>query len=441
MDTDNFIGRVVRERYEIVDFLGTGGMAEVFKAKDLRLNRFVAFKLMHSFLAKDAQFRTRFEREAQAVARLNHPHIVQVYDFDYAPKERIYYMVMEFIDGGSLEEHLEALSARGERMALDRAVKIISDLSKALFFAHSNDMIHRDIKPANVMMDHKGRVVLTDFGIAKIIGGGSTLTASGAMMGTPAYMAPEQGLGQPGDHRADIYSLGVMFFQLVTGKRPYEADTPLAVVLKHVSDPLPSPRDLVPDLPRGIEYMIFRMMAKKPEDRYQSFSEVIADLQKPNYAAEAAAAPRPGALPVDTLPASGPVADAITEAGIPSPPTPVAVSRAKKRPAFVYGALTLAVLIGIVGALVLLKGKPTSDDADATQTTLAHAALDTRAPDETSTITTDDTTPRDTTPPVVVPTTSPATPTVTDTPPPTNTPTPATPIAQVRREVASRRLR
>ena len=373
MGRESFIGRVIGGRYEIIDFLGSGGMAEVYKARHLQLDRLVAFKLMHSFLAEDEQFRERFEREARAVARLRHPNIVQVYDFDYAAEGRLYYMVMEFIDGPTLRQRLDDLAKQGQALPLDEAVRITVEVGQALAYAyHREGMIHRDVKPANVMIDADGRVVLTDFGIAKIVGGGATLTASGVMMGTPSYMAPEQGLGQSGDHRADIYSLGVMLYQLATGKLPYEADTPLAVVLKHVNDPLPPPTAIKPDLPRGLELVIYRAMAKSPNERYQSVNQMIEHLQDLDRVTEPPASIQPGALPDETAAgdeAPTPAVPFRVDAAAPADATRPAgrVAVAGRRPARVYGMIAVVAVL-VIGALALALGRGGLSDADATAT-------------------------------------------------------------------------
>ena len=262
-------------KYRIVEHLGRGGMAEVYKAYQPNLDRYVALKLMHAFLAADQDFIARFEREAKNVAALRHPNIVQVYDFDV--QNGTPYMVMEYIEGGTLKSHLEDLAHEGKQLSIAEGVHTVREVGKALSYAHSHQMIHRDVKPANVLLEVGGRVILTDFGIAKILTGPS-YTVTGATIGTPAYMSPEQGLGRPGDHRSDIYALGVMLYQLATGQLPYEADTPLAVMLKHVNEPLPLPRTFKPDMPEGLERIILKAMAKNPDDRFQSADEMLASL-------------------------------------------------------------------------------------------------------------------------------------------------------------------
>ncbi len=266
-------------KYEITERLGRGGMAEVYRGYHKELDRYVAVKVLHAFLADDPEFKSRFEREAKNVAKLRHPNIVQVYDFDFDAEGESYYMVMELVDGVTLKDRFVSLNDRGQAMPLDEALRIIREAAGALAYAHSRSMIHRDVKPANLMIDHDSRIVLTDFGIAKIVTG-AQFTASGGMVGTPAYMAPEQGLGEAGDERSDLYSLGVILFQLVTGHLPYDAETPLAIILKHLNSPIPSARELNPEVPLAVDHIIQKAMAKEPADRYQTAAELIDDLNR-----------------------------------------------------------------------------------------------------------------------------------------------------------------
>ncbi|MCX7681466.1 MAG: protein kinase [Anaerolineae bacterium] len=263
----------------MVEHIGSGGMAEVYKAYHPGLDRYVAIKVLHPFLAEEEDFLTRFQREARSVATFRHPNIVQVYDFDFDPETHSYYMVMEFVDGPNLKTRLRELGEAGELMPLEEAVHIALSVADALDYAHRHGMVHRDIKPANIMLTSNGQVILSDFGIARMVNT-TTLTASGAMVGTPAYMAPEQGLGKVGDKRSDIYSLGVVLYQMVTGKLPFDADTPLGIVLKHINAPLTPPTLLNPALPPGIEAVITRALAKDPDQRYQSAADFAADLRR-----------------------------------------------------------------------------------------------------------------------------------------------------------------
>jgi len=274
MAKDKLIGKTIG-KYVIVDSLGRGGMAEVYLAYQESLERYVAIKLMHTFLADEQDFLTRFQREARAMASLNHSNIVGVYDFDVQDGD--YYIVMEYVPGGTLKQRLESLVKEGEKLPLSESTRVALEVADALSYAHARGMVHRDVKPANIMISEEGHVVLTDFGIAKILSSPS-FTATGAMIGTPAYMSPEQGLGQPGDERSDLYALGVLFYQMATGHLPFDADTPLAVIMKHVNEPVPQPSASVEGLPPEVQDVIVKALAKDPDERYQSADDFAADL-------------------------------------------------------------------------------------------------------------------------------------------------------------------
>ncbi len=254
-------------------------MAEVYRAYQGTLDRYVAIKVLHAFLADDPEFKSRFEREAQNIAKLKHPNIVQVYDFDFDPEAESYYMVMELIDGSTLKDRLSSIMSRGELLPIPEVIRIMRESASALAYAHSRNMIHRDVKPANLMLDHDNRVVLTDFGIAKIVTG-AQFTASGGMVGTPAFMAPEQGLGEAGDERSDLYSLGIIMFQMLTGQLPYDAETPLAIILKHLNTPTPIARDINPNIPEELDRIVHKIISKEAQDRYQSAGALIEDLDR-----------------------------------------------------------------------------------------------------------------------------------------------------------------
>jgi eukaryotic-like serine/threonine-protein kinase len=251
-------------------------MAEVWRAYQPRLNRYVAVKVLHQFLAEDPEFKTRFEREAQNIARLKHPNIIQVYDFEYDPDTDSYYMVMELIEGQTLKEYM---NVPGGILPIRDSLRIVRQGVDALAYAHARGMIHRDLKPANLMIDTDGRVVLTDFGIARIVTG-NQFTASGGMVGTPAYMAPEQGLGDVEDERSDLYSTGVMLFQLVTGRLPFDAETPVATILKHLNEKVPSLKAINPTIPDDVEQLVMKAMDKDPEQRYQSAEAMSAAINE-----------------------------------------------------------------------------------------------------------------------------------------------------------------
>ncbi|MBE7467556.1 MAG: hypothetical protein DPW09_14845 [Anaerolineae bacterium] len=271
----DLVGKTVG-KYRIVARLGRGGMAEVYKAYQPGLDRYVGIKVLHAHLVDDKDFIGRFEREALAVGKLRHPNIVQALDFDR--EGDMYFMAMEFIDGPTLKDELKARRTENKPFSLKEISRIFSALCSAIDYAHSRNMVHRDLKPANVMINQEGQVVLTDFGIARIMGA-TQYTQTGALSGTPAYMSPEQGQGERGDERSDIYSLGVMLYEMVTGVVPYDGDTPFAVIMKHISEPLPLPTRINPNIPESIERVILKAMSKSPEDRYQTAGEMARALR------------------------------------------------------------------------------------------------------------------------------------------------------------------
>ncbi len=264
-------------KYEIIERLGRGGMAEVYRAYNANLARYEAIKVLHTFLADAPEFKSRFEKEAQNIARLKHPNIIQVYDFDFDAENESYYMVMELIEGGTLKDRLQELAAQNRIMPLEETLRITREAASALSYAHKSGMIHRDVKPANLMLDKDNRLVLTDFGIAKMVTG-PQLTITGGMVGTPAYMAPEQGMGEYGDERSDLYSLGVIFYEMLIGHTPYSADTPLALILQHVNQPVPTATSVKTNLPPFVDKLLEKMLAKSPDERYQTADDLIAEL-------------------------------------------------------------------------------------------------------------------------------------------------------------------
>ena len=272
----NLIGKFIG-RYHILEQLGQGGMATVYKAYDTRLERDVAIKIIRSDLFGKSvlnQILKRFEREAKALARLDHPHIIKV--FDYGEYQGSPFLVMQYIQSGTLKQRL------GKPLPYQQAAELIKPVAEALAYAHQQGVLHRDVKPSNILITNRGQPVLTDFGIAKLLEDTETLTltGTGVGIGTPEYMAPEQGLGKPLDGRADIYALGVVLFELLTGHKPYSADTPLAILYKQMNDPLPRPSGYVPDLPIQAEKVLFKALAKKPEDRYPEMPAFADALQK-----------------------------------------------------------------------------------------------------------------------------------------------------------------
>jgi eukaryotic-like serine/threonine-protein kinase len=276
----NLIGQTLG-RYQILEQLGKGGMATVYKAYDSRLEAHVAVKVIRTErLSPEITERAlkRFEREAKSLAQLNHPNIVKVTDFGEFEGQP--YLVMPYLEGGSLKELIES---RGV-IPWQEAIRFILPIAHALDYAHQRNTIHRDVKPSNILITDSGEPVLTDFGVAKIIDEESTLdlTGTGATLGTPAYMAPEQVISKTVDYRADIYSLGVVIYEMVTGRKPFQADTPMAVLFKHASEPLPRPTEFVPELPDRVEQVLIKALAKKPDDRYPdmaAFANALNGLQ------------------------------------------------------------------------------------------------------------------------------------------------------------------
>lgn len=300
------IGRKIG-KFEIVAKLGGGGMADVYKAFQTSLNRHVAIKVIHHHLAQEEQFLQRFHREAQNVASLRHPNIVQMYDFDIFEDQP--YMVMEFISGPSLGQQMRDRRANNRPWRLDETLEVIGDIGSALAFAHKQKMIHRDVKPANIMYDPGGRYILTDFGLAKMLSGPS-YTATGTVMGTPAYMSPEQCQGEAGEAGSDIYSLGIVLYELATGKLPFDADTQMGYLLKHVNEPPPPPNTINRDLPDWLTDAILKALEKDVDDRYQTVDALLDDLRAHHSTATALPVrpsltdTRPTAQSTEVLPAS-----------------------------------------------------------------------------------------------------------------------------------------
>jgi serine/threonine protein kinase len=259
--------------YRIVAPLGEGGMAAVFKAYQPAVDRYVALKMLPRHYASDPQYLARFQQEARLLAQLQHPYILPI--FDFGEQDGYTFFAMPYIEGGTLADLLSS----GTPLPLVQVVQIINQVGEALDYAHSMNVIHRDVKPSNVLIDKRGNCLLTDFGIAKMLEGAIKLTSTGNIIGTPAYMSPEQGMGEKVDFHSDIYSLGIILYEMATGRLPFNAETPAAILVKHITDPLPPPRKYNPDIPEALERVILKALAKNPEDRYNSAAEMTQALK------------------------------------------------------------------------------------------------------------------------------------------------------------------
>ena len=271
---DQYIGKLLDNRYEILELVGTGGMAKVYKARCHRLNRLVAIKILREDLSQDAEFRRRFHDESQAVAMLSHPNIVAVYDVSRSSE--LEYIVMELIDGITLKQYMQK---KGNKLNWREALHFIIQITKALGHAHSRGIIHRDIKPHNVMVLRDGSVKVADFGIARVASGGhSTLTQEA--LGSVHYISPEQARGSHIDNRSDLYSTGVVLYEMLTGRLPFEGDTPVSVAIQHINSIPLSPRELEPSIPEALESITMKAMAPNPDNRYLSADDMLADLEE-----------------------------------------------------------------------------------------------------------------------------------------------------------------
>jgi eukaryotic-like serine/threonine-protein kinase len=269
--------RLLGSRYEIGEVLGYGGMAEVHLGRDVRLGREVAVKVLRADLARDPSFQTRFRREAQAAASLNHPAIVAVYDTgeDAVQNGGLPYIVMEYVEGRTLRDILKAEG----RLMPRRAMEIVADVCAALDFSHRNGIVHRDVKPGNVMITPTGAVKVMDFGIARAAAdAGATVTATAQVIGTAQYLSPEQARGENVDARSDVYSTGCMLYELLTGHPPFTGDSPVAVAYQHVREIAPPPSSSNPDVPPDLDAIVMKSMAKNPANRYQTANDMRSDL-------------------------------------------------------------------------------------------------------------------------------------------------------------------
>src|SRR6188472_1615017 len=271
MAGNDITGTLFADRYRLERKLGSGGMADVWLAEDQELGRHVAVKILHERYANDEQFVERFRREATHAAGLSHPNIVSIYDRGVAGGS--YYIVMEYIEGRTLKE---LIVTRGP-CPVPVAISYVRQVLAALRYAHRNGIVHRDIKPHNVLVDHEGRVKVADFGIARA--GSSQMTEAGSIIGTAQYLSPEQARGAPVDESSDLYSTGIVLYELLTGKVPFTGETPVEIAMKHLSQIPEAPSTHRPEIPRDLDLVVLRALAKEPADRYRSAKEMDRDLE------------------------------------------------------------------------------------------------------------------------------------------------------------------
>jgi eukaryotic-like serine/threonine-protein kinase len=434
MSLTSWIGRKLSGRYEILELLGQGGMSAVYKAQDHNLKRVVAIKLIHAHLSIDPEFVRRFEQEAAAVAQLRHPNLIQVFDFNHDADT--YYIVFEFVPGETLQERLKRMGQAGRRMEVKEVVDIIAKTADGLHYAHNKEIIHRDIKPANIMLNIYGEPIVTDFGIAKIMGG-TQHTATGATLGTARYMAPEQIKGERIDPRTDLYALGIVLYEMLSGGQPpFEADSAMALMMKHITDPVPNLGELRPDLPPRLVTVVNKTLAKDKQARFASGAEMAAALRRldkepaaavpaaadatvietpiidpektvvESMAAPAAAAARkPAAQPtpvtVHQAPATQPAAPP-GGGGVPPAAPPAAAGGMSRNPVLLGAGALLVLLLAIGVWAIFLRpgGDPESDaaavaaamtaEAEATAVAILEAATETpthtATPEPTNTV-------------------------------------------------------
>jgi serine/threonine protein kinase len=388
--------------YRITDQLGHGGMATVYQAYHANLDRYVAIKVLHAALKSDPNFETRFRREAQIVARLEHPNIVPIYDYDEYHGEP--YLVMKFIEGDTLKARLVH-----NPLTLNETLYSITAIGDALTYAHERDILHRDVKPSNILIDVKGVPYLTDFGLARMASAGESTLSQDLMLGTPQYISPEQAQGtQPLTASTDIYSLGVVLYELTVGRVPFTADTPFAIIHGHIFSPLPLPSKVNPQVPASVERVLMKALAKNPADRYASavqmvnaFREAVLESGLSELpAAQHYTPPTTGNAPESANPAQPPFKAPETmvipdSTAAPAPTGSLADRSARQqrqRRRWILGGLTALLLTGIIGLLVAvsaLGNTPTRAGLDVTRQPTLDAWLTVEAgaatPDEPTT--------------------------------------------------------
>lgn len=426
--TSTLVGRTLGQ-YEILEELGRGGMATVYKAYQPSLGRYVAIKVLPPYHAEAEVFRARFLREARAVARLEHPHILPIYDFGH--EGELSYIVTKYVEGGTLKDQL------GEPFDLQRAAAIITQVAAALDYAHDQGIIHRDVKPSNILLDHGEWALLTDFGLAKMIGASVRITGSGVGIGTPAYMSPEQGQGLEVDRRSDVYSLGVILYEMLTGRTPYEADSPLSVMVQHITKPLPLPRAVNPEIPVEVERVIIKALVKDRNYRYARAGDLATALRAAVETVQATSgerSKRDSATETQMAVPPPPVEPSLPPPPPEEPPEPIGAPRGRQRiVAAVITAMALLALSAAVCVVIWTLVRPPATPATPTFTVAQALTATTQAtgPAETPTATASATAPATTavdvtaTPTSITPTTTRPADTATPTPSPSPTATPS----------------